>query len=124
MPTNTAPVMPKIHPHDLVSEDGTSRCYRNLALKSDGGGKVADEKGGVDESIYRLILPGAEGAPPERAIEARDIVFRSQFPHERCAKSPACAENYNFHWASTCDLTRLRLRSSCCARQSPVPRHA
>jgi hypothetical protein len=24
-------------------------------------------------------------------IEARDIVFRSEFPHERCAESPACA---------------------------------
>src|SRR6266576_2501594 len=59
-----------------------------------------------------------------RMIEARDIVFRSEFPHERGAESPAHAENYNFHWASTCDLTRLRLRSSYSARQSPVPRHA
>jgi len=30
-------------------------------------------------------------------IEARDIVFRSEFAHERCAKSPARAKNYNFH---------------------------
>src|SRR6185436_6764662 len=56
----------------VVESGRTGRKGRSGFYLYDADGK----KGGVDESVYKLILPGSEGAPPERALEARDIVLR------------------------------------------------
>src|SRR4029077_14010717 len=83
----------------LASIDVRERCRVNQHIESCGAHFLAQIL-----QIRKIKL---------RVIEARDIVFRSEFPHERCAKSPARAENYNLH------LGRARVSDRSFSKQKP-----